>query len=360
MSISENSRMLGPLMVDVAGLALTDDERKRLRNPAIGGVILFARNFESRAQVTALISEIRALRRPHLLIAVDQEGGRVQRFRADGFVHLPPMGRLGSLFDQDHQAGLVAARDLGWLMAVQLRQVGVDLSFAPVLDLARGVSSVIGDRAFHRHPDAVTALAIAWIGGMHEAGMAAVGKHFPGHGAIAEDSHIAHPVDHRGLDKIEREDIRPFRALAERFIPALMAAHVIYPAVDDRPAGFSSVWIEQMLRHDWQYQGAVFTDDLTMAAASVAGEMEERVDAALAAGCDMALICNHPELVDRVLQRRQLVGDTVREVRLTRLFGHGHVPDDHHLAHNPRYRAALDWVERLGNDDHSGWFANEQ
>jgi len=352
--------MLGPLMVDVAGYRLTAAERQRLSHPAVGGVILFARNFESRDQVKALTAEIRELRRPHLLIAVDQEGGRVQRFRDDGFVHLPPMGRLGKLFDRDRQAGLVAARDLGWLMATQLRQCGVDLSFAPILDLDRGISGVIGDRAFHRHPDTVTALAIAWIGGMHEAGMAAVGKHFPGHGGIAEDSHIAHPVDKRSLASIEREDLRPFRALIDRFIPALMAAHVIFPAVDERPAGFSDAWIEHILRQRFGYQGAVFTDDLTMAAAAFAGEIEQRVDAALAAGCDMALVCNHPELADRVLAKCQLGPDPVRETRLTRLFGHGTPPSDERLAQMPRYKTALQWVERLAGDDEEGWFANEQ
>lgn len=352
---------LGPLMVDVAGVALTDGERVRLRQPSVGGVILFARNYESPAQLAALTAEIRALRHPHLLIAVDQEGGRVQRFRDRGFIHLPPMGRLGDVFAKDRQAGLEAARSLGWLMAVQLRQAGVDLSFAPVLDLNRGVSGVIGDRAFARDPAAVTALAIAWIGGMKTAGMAAVGKHFPGHGSIAEDSHIAHPVDRRALETIEREDLRPFRALIERFIPALMAAHVIYPAVDGKPAGFSSVWITEMLRQRWQYQGAVFTDDLTMAAAEAGGEIEDRVDAALAAGCDMALICNHPDWVDRVLACREYAPDPVREARLAHLMAHGHLPSPERLAYDPRFAQAQAWVERLYDANaESGWFLNEE
>lgn len=352
---------LGPLMVDVAGLVLTEGERSRLRHPAVGGVILFARNFESPAQLAALTADIRALRHPHLLIAVDQEGGRVQRFRDQGFIHLPPMGRLGEVLHQDRQAGIEAARSLGWLMAVQLRQVGVDLSFAPVLDLNRGVSGVIGDRAFAREPAAVTALAIAWISGMKEAGMAAVGKHFPGHGSIAEDSHIAHPVDRRQLETIEREDLKPFLALIERFIPAVMAAHVVYPAVDDQPAGFSSVWITQMLRQHWQYQGAVFTDDLTMTAASAAGEIEARVDAALAAGCDMALICNHPEWVDRVLAAREYPADPVREARLAHLMAHGSVPSPERLAYDPRYQRAIGWVERLYDvTADTGWFLNEE
>ncbi|WP_407276756.1 beta-N-acetylhexosaminidase [Halothiobacillus sp. DCM-1] len=354
---------LGPLMVDVAGYALTEAERRRLRHPAVGGVILFARNFTSRAQLMDLTAEIRALRHPHLLIAVDQEGGRVQRFRSDGFVHLPPMGKLGALLAQDRQAGIEAAHSLGWLMATQLRMAGVDLSFAPVLDLHRGISGVIGDRAFAREPAAIIALAVAFSAGMKEAGMSAVGKHFPGHGSIAEDSHIAHPVDTRPFATIEREDLRPFLGMIERLIPALMAAHVIYPAVDDQPAGFSRHWLKTLLRERWQYQGAVFSDDLTMAAASVAGDIVARVDAALTAGCDMALICNHPEWVDHVLAARTFAPDPVREARLARLTGHGAVPSESHFLHDPRRVRALAWVERLQDprsEADAGWFLNEQ
>lgn len=359
---------LGPLMVDVAGFALTNVERARLQNPAVGGVILFARNFASTAQLTALTAEIRALRHPHLLIAVDQEGGRVQRFRDDGFIHLPPMGRLGDLFRHDRQAGLEAAKSLGWLMAVQLRMAGVDLSFAPVLDLGRGISGVIGDRAFARDPTAIIALAVAWISGMKEAGMAAVGKHFPGHGSIADDSHIAHPVDQRALSTIEREDLRPFLAMVERYIPALMVAHVVYPKIDALPAGFSKVWVQDILRNRWHFQGAVFTDDLSMAAASVVGDIGARVDAALAAGCDMALICNHPQWVDQLLAQRRFDADPLREVRLTHLMGHGSVPTPNRFQHDPRTAAAKSWVERLQNESFDdertatddGWFLNEE
>ncbi len=342
---------LGPLMIDLAGPEITPADRRRLTHPATGGVILFARHFENRAQLAELVAEIRSLRRPHLLIAVDQEGGRVQRFRGDGFVTLPAMGRIGKLFVQDRQAGLEAARSLGWLMAVQLREVGVDLSFAPVLDLDRGISGVIGDRAFDERPEAVIALAVAWIGGMHDAGMAAVGKHYPGHGAVAADSHIAHPVDARSRAAIERADLRPFKALADRLIPGLMAAHVVYPEVDARPAGFSSVWIGEILRGEWGYEGAVFSDDLTMAAASVIGEIEQRVEQCLAAGVDMALICNHPELVDRVQKSLPLAPSAQREARLARMFGHGPVPSEKRLEHSPRFAEALRWVERLGVDE---------
>ncbi|MFO7580978.1 beta-N-acetylhexosaminidase [Guyparkeria sp.] len=342
---------LGPLMIDLAGPEITPADRRRLQHPSTGGVILFARHFEGRAPLAELIAEIRALRRPHLLIAVDQEGGRVQRFKGDGFVPLPAMGRIGRLFAEDRQAGLEAARSLGWLMAVQLREVGVDLSFAPVLDLDRGISGVIGDRAFDERPEAVIALAIAWIGGMHDAGMAAVGKHYPGHGAVAADSHIAHPVDRRPFATIERTDLRPFKALTERLIPGLMAAHVIYPEVDDQPAGFSPVWIGEILRRQWGYEGAVFSDDLTMAAASAAGEIEQRVERCLAAGVDMALICNHPELVDRVQKTVSLPPSAQREARLARLFGHGPVPSEDRLERSPGYAEALAWIDRLGVDE---------
>ncbi|MFI9655169.1 beta-N-acetylhexosaminidase [Guyparkeria sp. GHLCS8-2] len=342
---------LGPLMIDLAGPEITPADRRRLQHPSTGGVILFARHFESRAQLAELIAEIRALRRPHLLIAVDQEGGRVQRFKGDGFVALPAMGRLGDLFDEDRQAGLEAARSLGWLMAVQLREVGVDLSFAPVLDLDRGISGVIGDRAFDARPEAVIALVIAWTGGMQDAGMAAVGKHYPGHGAVAADSHIAYPVDPRSLASIEKTDLRPFRAMADRLIPGLMVSHVVYPEVDARPAGFSPIWVREMLRQQWGYEGAVFSDDLTMAAASAVGEIEERVEQCLAAGVDMALICNHPELVDRVQKSLAFAPSPQREARLARMFGHGPVPSEGRLARSPRYAEALRWIERLGVDE---------
>ncbi|MCL7744457.1 beta-N-acetylhexosaminidase [Guyparkeria hydrothermalis] len=341
---------LGPLMIDLVGPEVTAADRRRLQHPSVGGVILFARHFESRAQLKALIEEIRSLRRPHLLVAVDQEGGRVQRFKEDGFLPLPAMGRIGDLFDKDRQAGLEAARSLGWLMATQLREVGVDLSFAPVLDLDRGISGVIGDRAFDERPEAVIALAIAWTGGMREAGMAAVGKHYPGHGAVAADSHIAHPVDTRSLATMEKTDLRPFRAMAERLIPGLMVSHVIYPEVDERPAGFSPVWVREILREQWGYEGAVFSDDLTMAAASAVGEIEQRVEQCLAAGVDMALICNHPELVDRVQKRLEFVASPQREARLARMFGHGPVPSEERLARSPRLAEARQWIERLGVD----------
>ncbi|HHQ68718.1 MAG TPA: beta-N-acetylhexosaminidase [Halothiobacillaceae bacterium] len=343
-------RALGPLMIDLPGAEITPADRKRLLHPAVGGVILFARHFEHRQQIAELVAEIRALRRPHLLIAVDQEGGRVQRFVGDGFVKLPAMGRIGALFAQDQQAGLKAALSIGWLMAAQLRAIQVDISFAPVLDLDRGISGVIGDRAFDAHPDAVIALAISYIEGMKKAGMAAVGKHYPGHGAVAADSHIAHPVDKRSFSEIEKTDLRPFRALAERFIPGLMVSHVTYPEVDALPAGFSTVWINQILRQQWGYQGAVLTDDLSMEGASVVGDIPARVEKALAAGVDMALVCNHPEAVDAVLAQLAPEINPQREARLGHLFGHGGHIAFESLPYKPEYKQALRWIEQLGEE----------
>ncbi|MFP4154351.1 MAG: beta-N-acetylhexosaminidase [Halothiobacillaceae bacterium] len=341
---------LGPLMVDVEGFTLDATERERLLHPAVGGVILFARNHEDPAQLSALVSEIHALRRPRLLVAVDQEGGRVQRFKR-GWSRLPAPGDIGALFDRNRQAGLEAARDAGWLMAAELHTAGVDFSFAPVLDLNRKISGVIGDRAFHEQPDGVIALATAFVHGMKEAGMQAVGKHFPGHGSVAEDSHVAHPVDRRPAVDIEMEDMRCFAGMVEREIAGIMAAHVVYPSVDELPAGFSRRWIGQGLRTRLNFGGAVFTDDLSMEAAAVVGDYPQRLAAALDAGCDMALICNHPEAVDAVLASCTPRADPLREVRLARFHVRSSAPDRQALRAAPRWRAAVarlaPLVERL-------------
>jgi beta-N-acetylhexosaminidase len=284
---------VAPLMIDVAGPALMPEDRRRLLHPLVGGVILFARNFVSRPQLAELVAGIRALR--PLLIAVDHEGGRVQRFR-DGFTRLPPMAALGRLFDRDAAAGLSAARQMGLLTAVELRSVGIDLSFSPVLDLAYGHSAVIGDRAFHRQPAAVAALATAYVDGLHFGGLAACGKHFPGHGHVAADSHLEVPVDERPLSELG-EDMWPFREVP---LDAVMPAHVVYPAVDDRPAGFSPKWIA-LLREELRFPGVLFSDDLSMAGAGTAGGPAERVEAAWQGGCDMLLLCNDQQSVDAVL-----------------------------------------------------------
>jgi beta-N-acetylhexosaminidase len=277
------------LMLDVAGLSLTEEDRALLRHPGTGALILFARNYQSPAQLDALVGEIRA-ESPDILIAVDQEGGRVQRFR-DGFTRLPPMRSLGHLYDRDPDAALRASRQLGLLMAAELIPHGVDISFAPVLDLDFGASSVIGDRSFHQRADVVVSLVGAFIDGMADAGMAATGKHFPGHGFVQGDSHLELPLDHRSLDEIRSQDMVPFIRLADR-LAGMMLAHIVYDQVDSLPAGFSPVWLKQILRQQLGYRGLIFSDDLSMEGAAGAGSYAERAAAALDAGCDMVLVCN--------------------------------------------------------------------
>ncbi|MDX1589646.1 MAG: beta-N-acetylhexosaminidase [Oleiphilaceae bacterium] len=284
--------MTGPLMLDLEGTSLTRDEAQLLRRGCVGGVILFARNYQSPGQVRTLIRAIRAQRKG-LLIAVDQEGGRVQRFR-EGLTRLPSMAALGRLYETEPEYALTLTRSTAWLMAVELRDLDVDFSFAPVLDLDHGLSEVIGDRSFHSDPEVVTVLAQAWTEGIHEAGMAAVGKHYPGHGAVTADSHHAVPEDSRSLSDISASDLVPFRKLSRQGLDGVMPAHVIYSQVDDQPAGFSPVWLQDLLRRELGFAGAIFSDDLTMAGAAVAGDVTQRAGAALDAGCDMILVCNDP------------------------------------------------------------------
>jgi beta-N-acetylhexosaminidase len=304
----------GPLMIDVAGLELTDAERERLLHPLIGGVILFKHNYRDPQQLTALCAAIHGLREPALPIAIDHEGGRVQRCR-EGFTHLPPMRRLGELWDADPAAARRAAADLGYLLAAELRACGVDYSFTPVLDLDWGPSGVIGDRAFHANPDAVAELAGALIEGLRAAGMGCCGKHFPGHGWVAADSHLAIPVDERSLADME-PDLTPYRRLK---LDGVMPAHVIYPRVDSRPAGFSPVWLEK-LRSEFKFDGVIFSDDLSMEGAAFAGNMVQRAEAAWAAGCDMLLICNAPDAVADVLAHWKPAPDPVRAARIARIM----------------------------------------
>lgn len=320
----------GPLMIDIVGLELTDLDRQRLTHPLVGGLILFARNYQSPEQLSRLCGEVHALRSPPLPIAIDHEGGRVQRCR-EGFTRLPPMRRLGQWWDRNPQEARCAAHDIGYVLAAELRQQGVDLSFTPVLDLDWERSGVIGNRSFHGDPAVVVQLVTALIEGLRRAGMAACGKHFPGHGWAEADSHVAIPVDERSLAELA-PDMEPYRRLK---LDAVMPAHVIYPAVDSRPAGFSPVWIDT-LRHELDFDGVIFSDDLSMQAAGVAGDTVDRVAAAWQAGCDMLLVCNTPDAVGEVLERWRPEFDARRSARIARLLPRDALPalrdDAHYLA----------------------------
>jgi len=291
----------GPVVVDVLGLGLTDDDRRRLAHPAAGAAILFARNFSDSAQLVALTEEIERLREPALPICVDHEGGRVQRFRTD-FTLLPPMRELGKLWDRDRQLGREAARGAAYVAGAELAAHGIDFSFAPVLDIDYGTSGVIGDRALHFDPTAVGALGACIVLGFADAGVAAVAKHFPGHGFAEADSHVAVPRDERPLKELQRKDLLPYKAAIAAGLAAVMPAHVIYGQVDPEPAGYSRFWLQEVLRRQLGFEGLVFSDDLSMEGASVAGGPLERARAALAAGCDMVLLCNDPQALDALLE----------------------------------------------------------
>ncbi len=290
----------GPVFLGVEGPRLSADDRERLGHPLTGGVILFTRNFESSPQLKALTAEIHALRTPQLLVAVDHEGGRVQRFR-DGFTAIPPMRTLGELWERDVAGAAREAARLGRVLAGELRAHGIDFSFTPVLDLDHGASAVIGDRAFHRNPNAVAHLAAALLDGLRAGGMAGVGKHFPGHGHVAADSHTDLPVDERAFAAIAAEDLVPFGALVQRGLEAIMPAHVVYPDVDAEPAGYSRKWLQEILRGRLGFDGLIFSDDLGMAGAAGAGDLVARAEASLAAGCDMVLACNDFAAADLLL-----------------------------------------------------------
>lgn len=310
---------LGPLMVDIAGLQLGAEDRELLRHPLVGSVILFTRNYADPAQLTALVADIHGLRQPQLIVAVDHEGGRVQRFR-EGFTRLPALRLIGRQADLDHRGALELARQLGWLMAAELRAVGIDLSFAPCVDLDHGVSEIIGDRALHGDPARVGELAVAYMHGMRDAGMAAVAKHFPGHGAVVADSHVALPVDRRLLADLDG-DLAPYRVLIANSLPAVMVAHVVYPEVDALPASLSPRWIRGILRGELGFDGAVFADDLSMAGAAACGRIEERAGLALAAGCDVLPVCNDRTQVARLIGRLSTPVEPVSAMRLVRLHG---------------------------------------
>ena len=335
-------------MLDLEGGALSIEERELLCHPAVGGVILFARNFRDPDQIAALTADIHALRDPGLLVAVDQEGGRVQRFR-EGFTRLPPAVRFGALSRRNLARGRRAAESVGWLMAAELRAVGLDFSFAPVLDLDRGLSAVIGDRAFSDGVNAVSDLAAAWSEGARAAGMASVGKHFPGHGGVAEDSHEELPEDGRSYEDIEMEDLVPFERLIHRGLEAVMPAHVVYPKVDPRAAGFSPFWLKDVLRRRLDFQGVIFSDDLNMAAAAAGGGYAERARAALEAGCDLLLVCNNRPAAIEVVQVLRDHDDPTVHLRCLRMHGRGHVQRDRlHL--DPRWQQGVREVGALEDE----------
>jgi len=340
-----------PVVLDIAGTTLNADDRRRLKHPLTGGLILFARNWLDRAQLTALTAEIKAIR-PDVLICVDHEGGRVQRFRSDGFTHLPPMAVLGELWMRDAMAATNAATAAGYVLGAELRACGVDLSFTPVLDLDHGGSGVIGDRAFHRDARVATLLAKSLMHGLLQAGMANCGKHFPGHGYVKADSHVAVPVDKRSLKAILADDAKPYEWLSTS-LASVMPAHVIYPKVDALPAGFSERWLKHILRGDLGFQGAIFSDDLSMEGAKVAGSALDGALAALGAGCDLVLLCNQSldggQAVDALLDgllaaqgdgRWQPDGDSEAR-RLDLLPLTPPLPWDE-LMHQPAYQHALE------------------
>jgi beta-N-acetylhexosaminidase len=334
-------------MLDVVGMELNDDDIRRIRHPLTGGVILFARNYKNRQQLTELTEAIHEVR-PGVLIAVDHEGGRVQRFKTDGFTKLPAMRKLGELWDRDVLESARAATDVGYVLAAELRACGVDLSFTPVLDLDYGESGVIGDRAFHRDARVVAMLAKSLNHGLALAGMANCGKHFPGHGFVKADSHIDIPIDERGLKEILAEDAAPYGWLGMG-LAGVMPAHVIYPKVDKHPAGFSKKWLS-ILRRDMGFEGVIFSDDLSMEGASVAGTVIDGANAALSAGCDMVLICNSPDKADELLDGLKLKASPAvkaSEARIAALVPQVSAPDWDALQQDARYRAAKKTAQSL-------------
>ena len=338
---------LGPVMLDVLGTRLTAEDEVRLRHPLVGGVILFKRNYESPSQLAELTAAIHALRTPSLLIAVDHEGGRVQRFR-EGFTKIPPMRELGKIWDTHSQRARHLAQQTGYVLAAELRACGVDFSFTPVLDVDYGQSSVIGDRAFHGDLQAIAELAHSLLVGLRQGGMPTVGKHFPGHGYVQADSHLAIPVDERDYIDIEMADMIPFRQMVGYGLTAVMPAHVIYPKVDSHPAGFSKIWLKNILRGDLGFEGCIFSDDLSMEGATVAGGIVQRAEAALHAGCDMVLVCNKPEAADELLQGLHWDMPVTSKARLAQMRGKSHADSLAKLHEQPQFLKALGEVSIIG------------
>ncbi len=329
-------------MIDLEGTAVSAEERELLRHPLVGGVILFTRNYLEPAQLAQLVADLHAIRTPSLIVAVDHEGGRVQRFR-EGFSELPAARRIGHEFDADARKGLELAHAMGWLMAAELRAQGVDLSFAPCVDIDHGVS-FITDRAFHSRPEVVSQLASAYAHGMREAGMAATAKHFPGHGAVVADSHLTLPVDRRELIDLDG-DLMPYRRLIANGLPSVMVGHLLFPAVDAAPASLSRHWIRDVLRGQLRFQGVVFADDLSMGGAAEAyGDIVTRAARALAAGCDMLPVCNRRESVLQLLDRLKVTPEPASGLRLIRLHGREHYNGEA-LKSRPEWRRARELLE---------------
>ena len=350
MTVAPKNLPLGPVMVDLEGAALTEEDRRRLLHPLTGGVVLFTRNYTDPEQLGRLTAEIHGLRNPSLLITVDHEGGRVQRFRA-GFTAIPAMRELGRIWDSDPQQAQQLARETGYVLAAELRAHGVDLALAPVLDVDHGSSGVIGNRAFHSNLRAIAELARALLQGFRQAGMSSVGKHFPGHGHVSADSHHEVPTDKRSFEEIAATDLEPFRRMIDAGLGGIMPAHVIYSKVDRVPAGFSAVWLKQVLRGRLGFDGMIFSDDLSMEGARVAGSVLERGQLALAAGCDMVLVCNSPHAVDELLGSLSYSMPAVSLARLARMHGRQQPDSMALLRDNDRYRRALRAVAVISRRD---------
>jgi len=335
---------LGPLMISIGGTTLSDEERHWLASPVVGGVILFTRNFAGIAELERLVAGIHALRSPPLLVAVDHEGGRVQRFR-ETFLTIPAMRHLGHLHDADPRAARRTAVECGWLLAAELLAVGIDMSFAPVVDLDLGLAEVIGDRAFHRDAEVVADLAGAFADGMLAAGMVPTAKHFPTHAGARADSHTDLAVDRRDYAELF-DDLLPYRRLIAAGLHSIMIGHVSFPALDELPASLSRWWIETELRGSLGFAGAVISDDMHMAGAAAWGTHAERVARALAAGCDLVLLCNCPAEVPGVINSLGDYSDPVAQLRLMRLRGRAG-PDLKTLRESERWRRARDLIEHL-------------
>ena len=353
---SHDSFLAGPIVLDVVGKTLNKDDIRRIAHPKTGGVILFGRNYQDRKQLTALTQQIKDLR-SDVMISIDHEGGRVQRCRTDGFTHLPAMKRLGDIWsnhgkrpDASHAiTAMDAATAVGFILASELRACGVDFSFTPVLDLDFGRSAVIGDRSFHRDPQIAYALAKSLNHGLLLAGMANCGKHFPGHGWAEADSHVAIPVDERPLKSILSDDAQPYQWLGLG-LASVMPAHVIYSKVDKNPAGFSKIWLQDILRKQMKFTGVIFSDDLSMEGASVAGSVVKGAEMALKAGCDQVLICNRPDLADELLKHLKYDEKAFKtsRARLEKLMPSSRAMAWHDLQESPDYQKAKQQLKDLG------------